>query len=154
NSGNLPPLTRADKSGEWNRVVIKADGRMISAWVNGQLVQQSNTSKLPEVKHRHLKAWLGLQDHGCRVRFRDIYVHEAPDGLGLDAWYAPSRELGAYAVLDRLMNSERLSREDGVTSGTISRTMPKGGEHVLAELTGPGALVRCWQEFPGGRLKF
>jgi hypothetical protein len=30
----------------------------------------------------------------------------------------------------------------------------KGGEHVLAELTGPGALVRLWQEFPAGRLAF
>jgi len=152
--GNLPPLTRADKSGEWNRVVIKADGRMISAWVNGQLVQHANTSTLPEVKHRHLKGWLGLQDHGGRVRFREIYVHEAPEGMGLDAWYAPSKELGAYAVLDRLMNTERLSREDGIQSGTIIRTMPKGGDHVLAELTGPGALVRCWQEFAGGRFKF
>ncbi len=25
---------------------------------------------------------------------------------------------------------------------------------MLAELTGPGALVRCWQEFPAGRLAF
>ncbi len=152
--GNLPPLTRADKSGEWNRVVIKTDGRMVTAWVNGQLVQQSNTVKLPEVRHRHLKGWLGLQDHGGKVRFREIYVLEAPEGLGLDAWYAPSKEPGAYAVLDRLMNTERLSREDGITSATSSRTTPKGGEHVLAELTGPGALVRCWQEFPAGRLKF
>jgi hypothetical protein len=152
--GNLPPLTRADKSGAWNRVVIKADGRMVSAWVNGQLVQHANTAKLPEVKHRHLKGWLGLQDHGGRVRFREIYVQEAPDGMGLDAWYAPKQELGSYAVLDRLMNTERLSRADGITSGTISLKTPKGGEHVLAELTGPGALVRCWQEFPGGRLKF
>jgi hypothetical protein len=152
--GNLPPLTRADKSGEWNRVVIKADGRMISAWVNGQLVQQSNTGRLPEIKHRHLKGWVGLQDHGGKPRFREIYLHEAPDGLGLDAWNAPAQESGAYVALDRLMNTERLSRTDGVTSGVVTTKTAKGGEHVLAELTGPGALVRCWQEYPGGRLKF
>jgi hypothetical protein len=152
--GNLPPLTRADKSGEWNRVVIKADGRMISAWVNGELVQQANTARLPEIKHRHLKGWLGLQDHGGKVRFREIYVQEAPDGLGLDAWNAPAKESGAYVVLDRLMNTERLSRADGITSGVVTAKTPKGGEHVLAELAGPGALVRCWQEYAGGRLKF
>jgi hypothetical protein len=152
--GNLPPLERADKSGEWNRVVVKADGRMVSAWVNGRLVQHVNTAELPEVKHRHLKGWVGLQDHGGKVRFREIYLHEAPDGLGLDAWNAPTKHDGPYLVLDRLMNTERLSRADGIRSGTISTKTPKGGEHVLAELMGPGALVRCWQEFPAGRLKF
>ena len=152
--GNLPPLTRADRSGEWNRVVIKADGRMISAWINGELVQQVNTAELPEVKHRHLKGWVGMQDHGGKVRFREIYLLEAPDGLGLNAWYEDGDESGPYLVLDRLMNSERLSRDDGVTSGVVSKRVSNGGEHVLAELTGPGALVRCWQEFPAGRLAF
>lgn len=152
--GNLPPLDRADRSEQWNRVVIKADGRMISAWVNGELVQQANTAKLSEVKHRHLKGWLGLQDHGGKVRFREIYVLEAPDGLGLDAWYATPSESGAGLVLDRLMNSQRLSRADGITSGVVSKSVPKGGEHVLAELQGPGALVRLWQSFPAGRISF
>ena len=32
--------------------------------------------------------------------------------------------------------------------------MPKGGEHVLAELTGPGALVRCWRSYAAGRMAF
>ncbi len=152
--GNLIPFQRADKSGAWNRVVIKADGRMITSWVNGQLVQHVNTATLPEIKHRHLKGWLGLQDHGGKVRFRNLYLHEAPDGLGLDAWNTAQHESGIYAVLDRLMNTERLSRDDGITSGMVSTNTTQGGEHVLAELTGPGALVRCWQEFPHGRLHF
>ena len=67
---------------------------MISAWVNGELVQQANTAWLPEVKHRHLKGWIGVQDHGGKVRFREIYLHEAPDGLGLDAWYAAAHRAG------------------------------------------------------------
>jgi 3-keto-disaccharide hydrolase len=152
--GNLPPLVRADRSGEWNRAVVKADGRMVTCWVNGDLVQQANTAWLPEVKHRHLKGWVGVQDHGGKVRFREIYLHEAPDGLGLDAWYQPRTESGAYVALDRLMNSERLSRDDGVSSGVVAKSVPKGGEHVLAELAGPGALVRLWQECPSGRMAF
>ncbi|MBI3837156.1 MAG: DUF1080 domain-containing protein [Planctomycetia bacterium] len=152
--GNLPPYDRADKSDEWNRVVIKAEGRMISAWVNGELVQQVNTANLPELKHRHLKGWIGVQDHGGKIRFRELYVHEGPDGLGLDAWYQPPSESGPAIVLDRLMNSERLSRADKLGSGVVSRTVPKGGEHVLAELTGPGALVRSWRTFAAGQLAF
>jgi len=152
--GNLPPLTRADRSEEWNRVLVKAEGRMISAWVNGQLVQQINTQNLPEIKHRHLQGWIGLQDHGGKVRFRELYVHEAPDGMGLDAWYQSRGEQGAYVVLDRLMNTERLSRVDGITSGVVAQHVPTGGQHVLAELTGPGALVRFWKTAAAGRLAF
>ena len=152
--GNLPPLDRADKSLEWNRITVKADGRMISAWINGELVQQVNTVELPELKHRHLKGWIGVQDHGGKVRFHEIYIHEAPEGLGLDAWYQPHPEPAAGIVLDRVMNSERLSRVDGLGSGVVSKTVPKGGEHVLAELTGPGALVRCWRSFAAGRMAF
>jgi hypothetical protein len=152
--GNLPPLDRADLSEQWNRVVVKADGRMISAWVNGELVQQANTSRLSELKHRHLRGWIGFQDHGGKVRFREPYVYEAPDGMGLDAWYEPRPENGAEIVLDRLMNSERLSRADGLTSGVVGTSIPKGGEHVVAELKGPGAVVRLWRTFAAGRLAF
>ncbi len=127
---------------------------MISAWVNDELVQQANTAKLPELKHRHLKGWIGVQDHGGRIRFRELYVHEAPDGLGLDAWYQPGPEPAPLIVLDRVMNSERLSRVDDLGSGVVSAVVPKGGEHVLAELSGPGALVRCWRSFASGRMAF
>ena len=42
--GNLPPLDRADRSEQWNEAVVKADGRMVTCWVNGELVQQINTA--------------------------------------------------------------------------------------------------------------
>ena len=70
-------------------VVIKADGPMISAWVNGQLVQQANTARHPELKHRHREGWIGLQDHGGKIEFRDLRVLSAPDGNGLAAWNEP-----------------------------------------------------------------
>jgi len=152
--GNLPPLDRADRSEQWNRVTIKTDGRNVTAWVNDELVQHVNTALLPEIRHRHLKGWLGLQDHGGKVRFREIYVLEAPDGLGLDAWQTTQRESGPAIVLDRLMNTQRLSVPDGIDSSTVTVSVPKGGEHVLAELTGPGAVVRCWRSVAAGRLAF
>lgn len=74
--------------------------------------------------------------------------------MGLDAWYRPQPEPAAGIVLDRLMNSERLSRADQIGSGVVSHTVPKGGEHVLAELTGPGAMVRCWRSYAAGRMAF
>ena len=115
--GNVPPLARADRSGQWNRVVIKADGRMISGWMNGELVQQCNTAFHPELKHRHLKGWIGVQEHGATMEVRNLRVLEAPDGLGLAAWQRPRPQSGATALLDRLMNPERLSVADDAPSG-------------------------------------
>jgi hypothetical protein len=150
--GNLEPLGRADKSLEWNRAVLKADGRMISGWMNGELVQQVNTSRLPELKHRHLQGWIGLQDHGGKVRFRNLRVLAAPSGLGLDAWYRPEPMAGPQLVLERLMNTERLAAADGIESASIGGQVEGNGEQVLAELKGPGALVRWWYPQAGGQV--
>lgn len=154
--GNVPPLARADKTGQYNHLVIKADGRMISAWMNGELVQQCYTGDHPELKHRHLKGWIGLQDHNSRTEFRNIRVLEAPPGLELDAWRKSQTAVGAAVVIDRLMNSEQLALVDGVSSGVararIEGKRPNG--HVLAELTGPGAVVRLARTRDEGRLAF
>jgi hypothetical protein len=159
--GNVPPLARADLAEQWNRVVVKADGRMIAAWGNGQLVQQCNTADHPELKHRRLAGWIGFQDHGGWIRLRNIRVLEAPDGVGLDAWHRPRPRLATSVLLDRLMNPERLSIDDGIRSGTVTAAAPKSGtkkekakECVLAQLTGPGAVVRVARTSDDGRLAF
>lgn len=154
--GNMPPLARADRSEQWNRVVIKADGWMISAWENGELVQHCNTQHLPELKRRHLQGWIGIQDHNARIEIRDLRVLEAPAGTGLTLWKKPPPACGAAVVLDRLLNSDRLAMADGVRSGTISQKVfgEKKPEYVLAELTGPGALVRIARNHRDGQLSF
>jgi len=155
--GNMPPLGRADKSEEWNHMVVKADGWMISAWVNGQLVQQCNTLNHPELKHRHLNGWIGIQDHGSWIRVRDMRVLEAPDGRGLDAWYHPNRKLPVEtAVIDRLMNPEVLSLDPCCAAGAGVKTVVAGNaaECVLADLAGPGAIVGIAREGNDGRLAF
>lgn len=154
--GNMPPLARADKSGQVNQMVLKADGRMISVWMNGELVQQCNTGDHPELKNRHLKGWIGLQDHGARTEFRNLRVLEAPPGLGLEAWQKPRPLCGARLVADRLMNSERLSVPDDARSGTLAvRIEGKKSEgHVLADLSGPGAVVCLARSADDGLLAF
>jgi len=138
---NVPPLAVAHKSEDWNQLVVKAEGRMISAWMNGELVQQTNTGWEPELKHRHLAGWIGFQDHGKRIQIRHLRLSEAPEGLGLDAWYAPRPESAVRFVFGRLLNTERLSRNDGSRGTVVVANVEEKGERVLAELTGPGALV-------------
>jgi len=149
--GNCEPLGRADRSSEWNQCVIKADGRMISAWVNGELVQQVNTATLPELKHRHLQGWIGIQDHGGRIWLRDMKVLEAPAGPGLDAWYTKRSEPAPVVILDRLMNSQRLAAPDGLQAEIVVQSITKKGPQILLNAKGPGALVRL--SHTGGRDK-
>jgi hypothetical protein len=154
--GHVPPLDRADKSERWNRVVVKADGWMISAWMNGQLVQQVNTFQHPELKHRYLQGWLGFQDHGAWIRVRNARILEAPPGWGLAAWYKPRPPVATTAILDRLINPERLSVPDGITSAVAVKTIAaeSPGEHVLVDLAGPGAVVRIARTTDEGKLAF
>ncbi|MCS7237345.1 MAG: DUF1080 domain-containing protein [Thermoguttaceae bacterium] len=124
--GHVPPLARADRSEQWNRVVVKAEGYMISAWVNGQLVQHVNTFHHPELRHRPLAGWLGFQDHGAWIRLRQVTLAELPEGLGLEAWYQPQPLSPLAEVLDRLINPERLALPTKLTS-----------ERVFAAVTAP-----------------
>lgn len=152
--GNLEPLARADRSQEWNRVVIKAEGYIVSAWVNGVLVQHANTAELPELRRRNLKGWIGLQDHGARTEFRELHVLEAPDGLGLKAWQTPRPRSGSQLVLERLMNPECLAIDDGLGAGAVAATVDDKSEQVLAELKGPAAVVIVSRTNQSGKLAF
>ena len=151
--GNLPPVARADKSRQWNHTIVKADGPMISVWVNGELVQHANTAAHPELKHRRAAGWIGFQDHGGVVRFRNIRVLEAPDGQGPAVWrkFKPS---AAELIANRLMNPEQVAVQDGLRSQTLTPQVGDADEQVLAELQGPGALVRIAPSNPQGRLAF
>jgi len=154
--GNLEPLARGDRRDDWNHAVVKTEGYVISAWINGRLVQHGNTWRLPELKYRHLTGWIGLQDHGGRVRFRDVRAVAGQPGRGPAAWYAARPEPAAQVVLDRLMNPLRLAYADGITSqvackpvddladkldGVSAAGSATDGAEVVAHFSGPGAVV-------------
>jgi hypothetical protein len=153
---NVEPFARADVSEQWNRMVVKAEGYMISVWMNGELVQCVNTYWQPELKHRHLKGWIGFQDHNNHVEYRDIRVLELPDGRGLDEWYAAREPWGSQVIVDRLMNPDALCR-DGDSTVTLSATkMPAAkSEPLRSEVTidGPGALVGVFRSNDRGTVQ-
>jgi hypothetical protein len=137
--GHVPPLTRADRSETWNRVVVKAEGYMISAWVNGELVQHANTFYHPELRHRPLEGWLGFQDHGAWIRVRNVSIIEAPAGLGLEAWYRPQPLPPIAEILDRLINPERLSRPSSFSTERIFGAVVLPHEDTLPSSGADGA---------------
>ena len=152
--GNVLPMARGYKPGEWNSYVIKADGYMIHVWENGELVQSANTRFHPELRHRRLKGWTGPQDHNACVRLRNFRILEAPDGTGLAEWAKAKRPSAARTMIERIMNSEAVSKRDGIRSFAIEKTIESDspGEHVLADLKGPGSIVRIARDSDEGRL--
>lgn len=71
--GAIPPSKRATRpGGEWNRMQIQCQGRLINVWVNGQLVVSANMDQNPKLKSRPSKGYLGLQNHSEAVEFRHV----------------------------------------------------------------------------------
>ena len=154
--GHALPLTRADRSERWNRLVVKADGPMVTAWVNGEMVQHVNMAHHPELKHRPPQGWIGYQDHSAWVRVRNVRMLEAPEGDGLAVWHRPPAPTAATTLLDRLLNLEALSKADRIETGVAYRPFvdEERGERTIAELTGPGAVVRIAGIGDEGELAF
>ncbi|MDZ7620688.1 MAG: DUF1080 domain-containing protein, partial [Patescibacteria group bacterium] len=153
--GAVPAVAQTLRSEQWNQLVVKVEGYMVTAWENGELVQHCNTQHHPELRHRGLHGWLGFQDHGSWTRFRNIRLLEAPEGAGLDRWRQPPPRHVAD-VIDRAMNPWLLAADDRIASDAVSTTLAQEepGEHVLADLTGPGAVVRIARSLPEGIIAF
>ncbi len=68
-------------SGEWNSLVIRAEGSNITVELNGTTVVNGDVSKHPEVLARHpgvrrTRGFVGLQSHSDPVAFRNLMIKE------------------------------------------------------------------------------
>ncbi|MGE0608022.1 MAG: family 16 glycoside hydrolase [Pirellulales bacterium] len=157
--GNLEPLARADRSEEWNQVQIRAVGPEITAFVNGVLVQHADLRLLPELYRRQPAGWIGFQDHGAPVRFRNIYLHEAyaPKSDKQPGNERPSVQAQrpiTWFALNRLLNPQNNLFVDRFTSHAVSARVQGAESTLLADLQGPGMLVRLARTSERGRLEF
>lgn len=69
-----PKMNAAKPAGEWNSVEITLNGPHLKALLNGQLVQDVNFDEIEELKYRLRRGFIGLQDHGGQVAFRNIRI--------------------------------------------------------------------------------
>ncbi len=73
----LPALTVAARpEGEWNEVEIMLDGPRYRATLNGTLVQDVNFDEIEEMRYRLRRGFIGLQDHGDYVVFRNVRIKQ------------------------------------------------------------------------------
>ena len=86
-----PTRNTAKKTGEWNHITIKAQGSYVSVVLNGEQIIDINLDDWPEahknpdgtknkfdIAYKDLprKGFIGLQDHGSKVWYRNIKIKE------------------------------------------------------------------------------
>ncbi|MEX0770199.1 MAG: family 16 glycoside hydrolase [Balneolaceae bacterium] len=80
--GVKAPSKRVTKpAGEWQHMVIRADGPEVRVALNGELIVNTSLIRHMELTDNHpglirRSGFIGLQDHGDRVEFRNIVIHK------------------------------------------------------------------------------
>ena len=80
-SGSIYGAVQPDNStfkgaGEWNAYEITCQRELIKVVMNGQLVSQADADELEVLKDRPKKGFIGLQNHGTGIEFRNIQIQE------------------------------------------------------------------------------
>jgi hypothetical protein len=76
----VPPLKiNVRNKGEWNAFRILMDWPRLQVWTNGEIVQDLDVERIPELRYRFRRGYLGLQSLAYPIRFRNLRVRELPD---------------------------------------------------------------------------
>lgn len=69
-----PRVNAGNPAGEWNVYEVTLKGKHIKAVLNGQIIHDMDFSDHEKLAGRNLKGFIGLQDHGKAVAFRNIRI--------------------------------------------------------------------------------
>lgn len=64
-------------TGEWNAFEIACQGDSVRITFNGEKIVDADMSKEPKLKDRPRRGFLGLQNHGSPVEFRNLQIRES-----------------------------------------------------------------------------
>jgi hypothetical protein len=93
------PIAFANRTGdEWNRLEIRMDWPELKVILNDTTIQDVNLELSDDLRWRLRSGYLGFEDIGTRIRYRNIRIRELPDtgpewtelfdGHDLDGWEA------------------------------------------------------------------
>lgn len=75
----IPALpTRHRGPDRWNHYEITCRGDLVRVVMNGKVAAEGNMTEIAELKSRPRKGYLGLQNHGSPVEFRNVEILELP----------------------------------------------------------------------------
>jgi hypothetical protein len=111
----VPPLvaaSRPEKDPEFNQLEVVMDWPKLTVRLNGQLVQDLNVEENESLRYRPRLGFIGLQDRGKPVYFRNIRIKRLPDqvrnqwrplmnGKDLKGWTVTEKCTAKWSVDDR-----------------------------------------------------
>jgi len=76
-----PSKRAGKKAGQWQKMIIVCDGPKVQVTLNGTKIIDTNVNNYPDKVAKHpglkrTKGYIGLQDHGSRLDFRNIKITE------------------------------------------------------------------------------
>lgn len=89
--GVVAPKENPIRSGEWNSYEIRAIGNRIQIYFNGLLIHDLDLTQYPRLRVRPRRGYIGFQNHGDYVEFRDPRILE----IGF-RWLFKGRDLSAW----------------------------------------------------------
>jgi len=73
-----PTKNMSKPADEWNSVEIICSGPWVVVTMNGEEIVRVNMDEHPKLKERLRSGYIGLQNHGSHVEFRNIRIKELP----------------------------------------------------------------------------
>ena len=69
-----PKVSAAKYTDSWNSIEISCQGNTLRAALNSREIQNCDLSTVPTLKDRLKSGFIGLQNHGSRIEFRNVKV--------------------------------------------------------------------------------
>lgn len=99
----VPPLVAVRSRGgeEFDELEITCDGPRLTVRMNGELVQDLDVGEDEALRYRPRLGYLGFQDRGKPVAFRNVRVRRLPDRVRAE-WksLAPRADLGPWSTAE------------------------------------------------------
>ena len=102
--------------GEWNTFRILMEWPHLRVWTNGEVVQDLQLDRHPELRWRFRRGYLGLQSLSYPIRFRGLRVSELPGAEKWQALYEGPDDFAKWHISDGKPGFEPLGevlRADG-----------------------------------------
>ena len=107
----VPPVRQVGRTGVWNQLEIVFDWPKLRVILNGELVQDLDVEGHESLKHRPRFGYIGLQDRGKPVQFRNIRIKRLPEkdrrhwrplfgGKDFDGWHFSEHNTAKWKVED------------------------------------------------------
>jgi hypothetical protein len=73
-----PMKVNVKNKGEWNTFRILMDWPRLRVWTNEEVIQDVDVEKVPELRYRFRRGYLGLESLSYPLRFRNLRIRELP----------------------------------------------------------------------------